>query len=450
MMRRVVILAFALFVLALPFGARYVSDVAALLLIVVALGVAWRRFDVAHLLGVYERRWALGSLFAFLFFVTLSIAFASSKTAAIFAAGHLLIAIAAGVAVAYLLGQGLVSLDLVFGTIAFGAVTQSIIGFLQFASQSSVGLVILGESMLSPSAPGVAKIVVEGVRFVRAYGTFPHPNVLAAFLLVGIVALAYFFFKERTQMAHFVVAPHKISLSVLTSTPRSILLALLELHPFSYVLSHFPLFFFTAGHFFLLIGLLLTFSRSAWIIFIFLFAAIFWWAFRQLTLREYAKRYVLVVCASALLLLSIFYPFIFARASLALDEPAVADRIQYARLGLRLVAERPLGVGIGNQVLFAREHGLYSMFGLVQPWQQEPIHNLYLLMASELGIGGFIAFCVLIGGLFLVESRKLKVESFFVTSMLIALLLFGFTDHFLWDIQQGRLLLWFVVGLLFA
>ncbi len=38
-------------------------------------------------------------------------------------------------------------------------------------------------------------------------------------------------------MAHLVVTPHKMSLSVPSSTPRSILLVLLELHPFAQVLN---------------------------------------------------------------------------------------------------------------------------------------------------------------------------------------------------------------------
>ncbi len=399
----------SIFVFALPFGAFHLSTIAAVLLVVVGGTLLRQQFDVRHLFFVYERRWMFVALFAFLFFVTISLAFASSLSLAIFATARLLLAIVAGASAAYVIGRGLVTLDFVFGAIVASAVFQSIVAFLQFASQSSLGLWWLGESVLSSDAPGVAKIVVEGVRFIRAYGTFPHPNVLAAFLLVGLVALAFLFFKK---------------------TSRFLL----------------PTFYFL-----LLLGLLLTFSRAAWIICVLLFVVIAWWAMRY---REqgtgYRGQWVLTILGSLVVLVTIFYPFIFARSSLSLDEPAIADRIQYLRLGVDIVVRRPFGVGIGNQVLYATQHDLYGAAGLLAPWQREPIHNLYLLIASEIGVFGLIAFCMLIGAVFMVKSETLKVERFFVALMLGALLLFGFTDHFLWDVAPGRLLLWFLIGLALA
>ncbi|MCL4384527.1 O-antigen ligase family protein [Patescibacteria group bacterium] len=43
----------------------------------------------------------------------------------------------------------------------------------------------LGERSFSGATPGIAKLAVGGSEFIRAYGSFSHPNSLAGFLLVG-------------------------------------------------------------------------------------------------------------------------------------------------------------------------------------------------------------------------------------------------------------------------
>ncbi|MFH1535571.1 MAG: O-antigen ligase family protein, partial [Patescibacteria group bacterium] len=48
---------------------------------------------------------------------------------------------------------------------------------------------ILGERTFSVSTPGIAKFDFYGRQFLRPYATFPHPNVLAAFILVVISIL---------------------------------------------------------------------------------------------------------------------------------------------------------------------------------------------------------------------------------------------------------------------
>src|SRR3989338_9001367 len=64
---------------------------------------------------------------------------------------------------------------------------QGAIAFFQFLTQRSLGLKYLGESPLRAGVDEVAEIVAAGARFIRAYGTFPSPNVLAAFLAVSIL-----------------------------------------------------------------------------------------------------------------------------------------------------------------------------------------------------------------------------------------------------------------------
>lgn len=64
---------------------------------------------------------------------------------------------------------------------------ESVLAILQFFKGGTIGLWILGERTFSISTPAIAKFDFYGREFLRPYGTFPHPNVLAAFLLVSLL-----------------------------------------------------------------------------------------------------------------------------------------------------------------------------------------------------------------------------------------------------------------------
>jgi hypothetical protein len=84
----------------------------------------------------------------------------------------------------------------------FTGLFQSIIGIWQFIIQKSVGLFWLKESQISPSIDGVAKILIDEEMYIRAYGLFPHPNILGGFLLVSIILSLFYkglFHPSRTE-----------------------------------------------------------------------------------------------------------------------------------------------------------------------------------------------------------------------------------------------------------
>jgi hypothetical protein len=76
--------------------------------------------------------------------------------------------------------------DILWIIVGLGLI-QAIIGILQFILQRSVGLFWLFESHIAPGIDGVAKIVIGGEKYIRAYGLFPHPNILGGFLLISII-----------------------------------------------------------------------------------------------------------------------------------------------------------------------------------------------------------------------------------------------------------------------
>src|SRR3990172_2239052 len=79
---------------------------------------------------------------------------------------------------------------------------QSIVAILQFISQKSLGLTILGESIFNAHDPGIAKIVINGDVFIRSYGFFPHPNILGGFLALSLLITMVYPLIFKSKMFH--------------------------------------------------------------------------------------------------------------------------------------------------------------------------------------------------------------------------------------------------------
>ena len=75
--------------------------------------------------------------------------------------------------------------------IAFSAsaVLQSIIGILQFTFQKTISSKWLGMALQEASVSGTSVVETTTNRFLRAYGSLPHPNILAGFLVIGFIIL---------------------------------------------------------------------------------------------------------------------------------------------------------------------------------------------------------------------------------------------------------------------
>lgn len=292
----------------------------------------------------------------------------------------------AGVLGAYLRPVGF------FTFLALGGIGEALIGFIQFITHKSVGLYIVGESILGPLNRDVARVFVEGGRLLRAYGTFPHPNILAAFLILGLLGWVYFFIRyhERQWVRYISVG----------------------------------------GIFIALLGLLITFSRAGWIIIGAVTYSMYYAIARNTTGKNIAREVAVVLVFSAIVLIGIFHWAVVPRARLAADY-SVQQRVGDYQRAFIVIKERPL---------FG--HGLT----LAMPDGEHPIHNLYLLIATELGLVGLAAFLAFIFSLLSGSSPSIDVLA--LRAMLLALLLFGLFDHFLWTLRPGLAMLWLVIGLL--
>ena len=362
------------------------------------------------------------ALVVFLLFAAFSIAFAYSQELAVYNFIRLILLVLVALAIGQLVRGGVVKIRTIFTVIAASAVFQSLIGIFQFLKQSNLGLGFLGESTLGPNIGGAAKIIVEGVPILRAYGTFPHPNVLGAFLILGLMSLYYLWMKSTNNES---ITNGRIFVN--SNFIRDSLMGF----------CFFIIFF----------GLLLTFSRTAWFITAIIILTIIGYSLLAKTYRRRAVLLLIILVAIGYILVAIFRPYILPRARVSTSEPAVVQRLEYNKLGLEISKKFPRGIGIGNQVLSSVKNGFYEQLGMDKVWQWQPIHNIYLLMASEIGVLGLAAFLVFLFPLFLNPNFK---NLGFPKVMLISLLVFGFFDHFLWTLQPGRLMLWLVIGILLA
>ena len=290
------------------------------------------------------------------------------------------------------------------------ALSQSFLALGQFVRQTSLGFSFLGESYLNLDIAGVANFLVAGEKIMRAYGTLPHPNVLATFLGVGLFFLFFLFITKKDDS----------------------------------FLSDFIYFTLTG---FLLGGLWVTFSRSVLMVIGITFMFCLIW------LSKESRRKVLFY-ASFLFVWLLFWFLIFqeetlARFTFSLKDQAVVLRLAYQDIAFSFIDSFPFfGVGLGNFVFQIK--ATYS--GLAD-WLYQPVHNIYLLLASEVGLIGFCFFCyfillVLIQSFRRAYKEKRRIFLKIITCLLLSFVLIGFFDHFFFTLQSGQLMWWLVLGVL--
>lgn len=353
-------------------------------------------------------------LIVLLVLIGLSIFQANELVPAFYGFVRLLLMITGSLVLAVFLRTGFLNIKEIAVVVAGSAVFQSLLGFYQFIFSKSLGLWWLGEPIVEKFTRGMARFVVDGQVFLRAFGTLPHANIFAGYLVLGLLALGYL----------WLIRPKKnISISVL-----------LGLSLFSVI-----------------VGLGVSFSRSGWLSAIVGMIVFLISAFQQKEIRkEILSLAVLLLVIISLLLVQLGWLFL-PRAGFSLTEVSVADRLTYNKIGLEILKNNPLGVGIGNQAFYAADQGFYQAAGLSRPTLWQPIHNLYLLIGTEIGWLGLMLFLIFIGWLgFLIWRQPNEPERSFVLAALAALLFFGLFDHFLWDLQSGVLMFWLAIGIMMS
>ncbi len=398
---------------------------------------------------------------------------------------------------------------LFFNIIILSSLFQSIIGIIQFFLQKSISLFWLKESLILPEILGVAKIILNGETYIRSYGLMPHPNVLGGFLLFSIIITLLY-----KKLFH-ACPPKNCSASICdNNVPRGTLfnekqestfdcstwnifgrveqfwiienisIFRLILPPHQKIISRYyefikiflkkikkPLLkaFWCGGVAIQILALILTFSKSAIIGLLIALVYIFTpFSFIRRRAEDEVKLFhvehfkptilsILIILASTFIIIKPDLDSLFLNS--------LNERLFYLNVPRGTFESDPVfGLGAGQSVLSMQKYFPQKL----ELWQYQPVHNVFLLIFSELGLVGFGLFIWWLWKLFHLPHRQTSVEQWqknneyilhndsaylssiiisrYFKGILLGLIFIMLFDHYLWDIQQGSLLFWLTAG----
>jgi hypothetical protein len=277
--------------------------------------------------------------------------------------------------------------------IALAVVAESLLVVWQTAAQTTAPAGVLfngwaGEQ--APRAQGASVVIIPIVgRWLRAYGTLAHPNILGGFLVLSL-AMLVFRRDARTRNVSAVLA---------------------------------------LGF----LAVLLTFSRSAWLALLLGAAAVLLMA-RDIrpSLPKMPARIIVVVAAAAFVLVALVR--VESLGSLV-ERNSIDTRGFYNAVAWRVIGHG-VPVGAGNLVL-AQQH----LLGAADAGS-EPVHDVFVITLAELGPFGLVAWVAVVGSLLLASWLRRgdppgRAGPMVAVLVLAPLLVF---DHYLWTQPAGRVL----------
>lgn len=263
------------------------------------------------------------------------------------------------------------------------------LSIIQFVSKHSVQGIFyyFGERLLTLSTPGVAKATMQGVEFLRPYGTFSHPNSLAGFFL-----LLYFFVLTYTKFDRYVILKY--------------------------------LFLFISSTL-----IFISFSKVSIISYLILNTLYF-----ILNTKIRCQ-----ICKFARMVTIFIISLIFLQATT--DPLTINKRIELIKNSTTIILNNPIfGVGLGGylieQIKYPSQYYLFF---------NQPVHNIFLLFISETGliIGGLLLYLLVN----LLIKQKLSKNQWL---LIFAIIFTGFFDHYWLTLQQNFLLMGLIMGVILS
>lgn len=295
----------------------------------------------------------------------------------------------------YFSQQKILSLGLLIKVVFYSLIAFSFIGIVQFVIGGTIGglLYFLGERSFNLTTPGIALATLGGVDYMRAYSTFSHPNSMAGFLGVGLL---------------FVLLSGKLKKNL----------------------------FNIIGAVIVFVSLFLSFSLSSYLgMFI---------AFIYLLLSKNKKYFNKIINLSLIMfilvsiLLSILSPWILKNSTNLGQE--IVQRLNLAYISGQMINQKFLiGQGLGTFIVNIPEQlGIISF-----SWLLQPVHNIYLLVFSEVGMVGLLLFSYLI---YKTSKGLLLNKKIYLLIPLVFILFTGLFDHYSLTLQQNTFILAFIIG----
>ena len=238
---------------------------------------------------------------------------------------------------------------------AISAIFESLLAMAQYLNQGSLNGIFyyVGERAFTGSTPGIANASIGGTLVLRPYATFPHPNVLAGYLLISMVLVWSFLLKDNKRWIQIIAG-----ISLLLSS----------------------------------IALLLTFGRVAILLWAILLVIVF---FRLLFQKIKKVRSRLLLIGFVLVGLGIVGSFHFSKevvtrfSQTSLFEESVTERAELLGASLVMIEQHPIQ-GVGQ----------YNFIPALAPLQKpmplglylQPVHTIFVLVLAETGIVGLTLF----------------------------------------------------------
>ncbi len=360
----------------------FLTDIWIFLLMVITIVIEYKRaFDVKRkkTIGIY--------VFVALYLLFRSL-FAKNATASL---SYIFTLLSSGYFCFFLLGHKSFFNNIkTTGVIAFTILFQALLGVYQFFSQHSLfGYLFLGEPTFAPYTQ-LAHVDIGGISRVLPYGTLPHPNVLAGFLLF------YMLFLLLTMKIH----------SIKKST---VFFA-----------------FITISLFLGVFCLLLTYSISA-ITSLLLASTLF---LLSKTKKIHLKVSHIVVLAALTYVVITTIIFI---TPIQTPNTSLTRRMQLEHIAVSSIREYPLfGIGPNQFPIYVLRYG-----GVISTTQfLQPVHNIPLLILAEYGVLGIIIF----GLFFYFEHNYYSCNKRHFFVLFLPIIVISSLDHYLVTLHQGQLL----------
>ncbi len=287
---------------------------------------------------------------------------------------------------------------LMIGSFVAGLVLPIVLGVSQVIQGGSGASTWLGIAGKDVRVAGVAVVETGAGRMLRAYGSFPHPNIFGGYLAVAIVMLAW--------LARYLKSKRDL---FLLSIPIVLLSA----------------------------ALIMTFSRGAWLG---LLAGALFLVWQMLKQRKKPPSKAMPLLTLGLLTviitLGVFHNQVFSRfdTTVGIEANSVEERAsQYMTFNDVFFTQPVLGVGPGAYTFALSE---------IEPgapvWSYQPVHNTIILILAELGIVGLVFGARWV---YLMDkqtfSMKRDAHTMFALSLGLTLLVVSFFDHYLWSLWPG-------------
>jgi hypothetical protein len=261
-------------------------------------------------------------------------------------------------------------------------------GITHFILQHDLGMQILGESRIAADIAGVAKFSVGTEKYIRAYGPYPHANILGGSMLIALMLtlLLPHSFRQRKELYYLITI--------------------------------------------IVLALLLSFSRAAYIG-LMLWCVLFFITHKNIPASSFKHTFARPLVITFILLCLTLAPLLVFRNT-DHEDRAASERMSGTVWALNIIGEHPVWRGVGpGQYTYALKAYLADNDVSHYSWEIAPVHSVPLLTVSELGILAALLLFILF-----ILSLRWSLSLLFLAPLL-PLLLF---DHYLYTTTMPLLL----------